>query len=105
MEEEERQKEIDEMMKDEEKQKNMKEADKEEKYFGKRKIGTLTVETATTITKFKQDIFQKLIVEKDLCDELKIQGVHDLRLRNAKPGELGPICKERTNDLEDCLIH
>lgn len=87
------------------KQQNLKESDKEEKFIGKRKLGTLTVETATTIAKFKQDIFEKLIVEKGLSEELKIKAVHEMRLRNAKNNDLGPICKDKTNDGEDCLVH
>lgn len=103
--EEEREKLQEEQNKDEDKKQNMKEADKEEQFIGKRKLGTLTVETGTTIAKFKQEIFETLIVEKGLAEELKIQGVHDMRLRNAKNNDLGPICKEKTNDGEDCLVH
>ena len=44
----------------------MKESEKEEKFIGKRKLGTLTVETGTTIMKFKQEILEKLIKEKGL---------------------------------------
>lgn len=83
----------------------MKESEKEEKFIGKRKLGTLTVETGTTIMKFKQEILEKLIKEKGLQEELKIIEVHDMRLRNAKNNDLGPICKDKTNDGEDCLIH
>ena len=103
--EEERKKMVEEAMKDEEKKKNLKEADKEEQFIGKRMLGTLTVETGTTIAKFKQDIFEKLIVEKGLAEEFKFWGINDFRLRNAKNNDLGPICKEKTNDGEDCLVH
>ena len=85
--------------------KNLGESEKEETFIGKKMLGTLTVETGTTITKFKQDIFSKLIVEKGLSEELKITGLHDMRLRNAKNNDLGPICRDKTNDGEDSLMH
>ena len=60
------------------------EKDKEERFIGERKLGTVTVDTGTTIAAFKSRIFEELIKGKEgLSEELKINTVDDFRLRNA----------------------
>lgn len=85
--------------------KKMKEKEKEETFIGKRSLGTVTVETGTSTANFKRAIFEDLIKAKGLCEELKINTVDDMRLRNAKNNDFGPICKEFTNDGEECQVH
>ena len=67
-------------------------------------MGTITVETGTTIATFKQAIFEELIQRKALCNELKINSADDFRLRNAKNAELGNVCKEMSNDGDPCSV-
>lgn len=83
----------------------MEEKDKEEQFIGERKLGTLTVDTGTTISAVKSRIFDELIKGKEgMCEELKINSVDEFRLRNAKNSDLGPICKSLTKDGDECLI-
>ena len=48
------------------KKKNKSEKEKEEQFFDKKMLGTITVEAGTTISSFKKQIFDELIVKKAL---------------------------------------